>query len=252
LSGGFAGDVFLRMAEDGTLYQYDPDPKTEKVRVSFGTPPGGSYETAIDPCSGRAEVVANDGTYKGPIGELGNVFEVRYPPAQCADAGLERQQYGRWIGLLRTEETTIAGPRAFDLIYARIGGVTVVSAPEVSFTLTLDKATYDAPEMVVRLTLRNTQPEPLKLVFPSGQRYDIVIRDSKRNKVYQWSASRSFVLAFGEMSVSNEVNWVEVIRPTGVKGGALPAGSYTAEAWLTTEGKRRYLAKVGFETAKPE
>lgn len=252
LTGASGGDVWLRMSDDGTLYQYDPDTGGEKVRAAFATPPGGSYETAIDPCSGRAEVVTNEGTYKGPIGEVGGVFEVRYPTGNCADAGLESEQYGRWIGLLRSQSTTIAGPRVADLTYARIGGVTVISTPEVAFGVSLDKAIYYGPEMIVRIFLRNTQPEPVKLVFPSGQRFDIAITDAAGNKVYHWSANRIFPQVQEEIPVSHEMNWVEVIRPTDIEGGTIPPGQYTLEAWLTTQGGIRYLGRIGFEVGKAD
>lgn len=243
LGGWFSGDAWLRMGEDGTLYAYHPETKREAPWVAFATPEGGSFDTELDPCTRRGVVSSTSRTWSGPAGDFAGAFEVRYPPANCADAGLEREVYGKWVGLIHRSYITIAGPRRYSLIYARIGGVTVLSEKEVTFSLTLDQAVYSTPLMTARLTLRHTQAEPLELVFSSGQTYEIVIRDDQGTVVWRWSDGKAFTEALRrELIPAGERNWVELIRLERVA-----AGRYTVEAWLTLAGSRAYSATVGFE-----
>ncbi len=247
LRGLEPGDVRLRQSEDATLYAYDADLKSESVWAVFATPVGQSYRTAINPCNHTARVESRTAELKLPIGDVGNALEVSYPGANCADAGLTTDHFLPYIGLVRRESTTIGGPRALELVYARIGGVTVLSQPQVSFALTLDRAVYErgdeVPVMTARMTLRVTR-QPLELTFGSGQRYEVVFRDADGREVFRWSDGRAFTLALGTETIRNgEKNYVAEIPLR------FPAGKYTAEAWLTTVGVKSYAATVGFEIA---
>jgi hypothetical protein len=245
LRGLEVNDVYLRQSEDGTLYAYDPDTNIESVWAVFSTPEGQSYRTSINECNHTAKVESRSAEVKLPIGDVVNALEVSYPGANCADAGLTADHFLPYIGLVRREVTTIGGPRAFELIYARIGGVTVLSAPQVSFTLTLDRAVYErgdqTPVMTARMTLRVTR-QPLELTFPSGQRFDVVLRNEAGREVFRWSDGKAFTLALGSETIQNgEKNYITEIPLR------LPAGKYTAEGWLTTIGAKAYAATVGFE-----
>jgi len=159
------------------------------------------------------------------------------------------------VGLVSRTLTTIAGPRTLELIYARLGGVTVVSAPEVAFSLAIDRAVYvidpqrAAPTMTARLTLRAVhQAEPLRLTFPSGQRFDLGLKNERGDVVYRWSEGKFFTLAIGTETLSHgEKNYVVAAPLAGKDSRPLPPGNYVAEGWLTTMGPRAYSASVGFE-----
>ena len=165
-----------------------------------------------------------------------------------------------YVGLVRRTMTTIAGPVSYDLIYARMGGVTYVAEREVSFQLSLDRAVYYAdfmppvdprrsvPQMTARLTLRNTHPEPLPLTFPSGQSYDLVLKTEDGKEVYRWSEGKAFTQALRRETLAlGERNYVIVVPLADKAGKTLPEGRYLAEAWLTTMGPRLYSATLGFE-----
>jgi hypothetical protein len=249
------GDLYLRMAEDGTLYAYNPETGQEGVWAAFMTPEGQSYRTIVNPCNSTAVVASRNARTTVPIGELTGVLAITYPAGNCADAGLATDRFLPYIGLVERESITIAGPQYLRLIYARVGGVTVLSEPEVTFSLTLDRPQYggeEIPAMTARLALRSTQSEPLELTFPSGQRFDLVVRNEAGVEVIRWSEGKAFTLAFGtERFGPGERNWVVRI-PLSSGNARLPAGRYIAETWLTTEGPRRiYVASVGFEVLPP-
>ena len=254
---GFFGDAWLRTNESGALVAFNPDTRTEQLWAAFGAADGSQFQAAIPPCEQPAQVASKSARYIGPIGEFSNALEIRYGPGRCADAGNERDIYLPWVGLVQRRATTIAGPRVWDLIYARMG-TTEISASETSFQLALDHAIYTAnlqppvdprnavPLMIARLTLRHIRQEPLRLTFPSGQRFDLVIRNERNDVVLSWSASRSFIQVIGTETIEGERNWVIEV-PLGAGSTPLPQGRYVAEGWLTTEGPRAWTASVGFE-----
>ena len=245
------GPALLRMGSDNaTLYRYNETTKAEEVWAVFSTKEGDTYRTAITPCNQTARVESRSAKATVPAGEFWNALAIRYPPANCADAGLDSEVYAPYIGLVERTSITIAGPRRMQLIYARVGGVTVLSAPEVSFTVALDQANYAAADTAtVRMTLRNTAATPLVLRFSSGQRFDILIRDAAGTEVYRWSATRTFAAVTGREEIAaGERNYVEPVPLANLSGQPLPAGRYTLEAWITGSGPRpEYAGTVGFD-----
>jgi hypothetical protein len=258
---GFAGrQSWLRQDETGTLWALDSATGLESRWYSFGSAERESYETSVDPCSRVATIASRTHRYQGPAGVFPETLRIGYPPGSCADAGLTEEVFLGWTGLLRRAETTIAGPRTYDLIYARTGGVTVISQPELQFALSLDMSVYTAnlmppvdqnlsiPRMTARLSLRNTTDQPVTLSFSSGQRYDLELRDERGNVVYRWSDGRAFTMVMGEENFGpGEKNYVVVVRLADKQGQPLAPGKYTAVGWITTSGQQPYKASAGFE-----
>lgn len=259
LDGWPRGPYWLRQDADGRVWNYDTTAQREQLWYAFQTPIGRVYEESLPWCCGRAEVVSRNAKYEGPIGEAGNALELRYPGV--FQVGLDRELFLPYIGLLHRLENT-GGPTVafYDLVYARVGGVTVLAEKKVSFRLSLDRSVYVAnlqppvdprravPRMTARLTLRNTQSEPLTLDFPSSQIYDLAIRNEKGEGVYQWSSNLGFVQVLQTTEIGpGEKNWVITVPLAREAGRPLPPGKYTAEAWLTTVGERQYSAKTAFQ-----
>lgn len=242
----FGQRALLRYDAAGTLLAYDATQRRDVVWSAFGAAEGESYRTEIDPCNSRATIASRRAKYTGPIGEFEYALNINYPTLECADAGISGEFYLPHIGLLRRTLSTIAGPRHYDLVYARIGGVTVVSEGEASFALSLDRSIYrpgttPAP-ITARLTLRNTRPEPLRLNFGSGQTYEFVIRNDKDEVVYRWSDGKAFTLALRSEEFGPGERNYGILAPVPAAEGA-----YVAEAWLTTLGQRKFVASTGFE-----
>ncbi|MBM3744395.1 MAG: hypothetical protein FJW34_01185 [Acidobacteria bacterium] len=261
MAGLSGNEALLRMDEDGTLYMRAPDRAAgEEVWAAFGTREGQRYRTGIDPCNRDAQIESRSARYTGPVGESQTALKVAYLPAGCADAGLTEEFFLPYVGLVRRTATTIAGPVSYDLIYARLGGVTYVSEREASFHLSLDRPVYYAnfmppidprrtvPEMTARLTLRNSHPEPILLTFSSGQSFDLALKTEDGKEVYRWSEGRAFIQVIRRESPAlGEKNYVVVVPLADKAGKTLPEGRYIAEGWLTTMGARAYSASVGFE-----
>lgn len=239
------GPVWLRMSPEGTLYRYNSSSGLEEVWAVFATKEGQTYRTSITPCNSTARVESKTATASLPASDFYGLLEITYPRGNCSDAGLLRELYAPYIGLIERTSDTIAGPRVLRLLYSRTGAITVLSQPETSFGLSITK---DDAFLTARLTLRNTAAKPLELNFSSSQRYDFVIRNLKGEQVYQWSATRSFAQVMGsEVVEQGERNWVEQIPLKDNQGTLLPPGFYAVEAYLTHSAVPRYSASVGFE-----
>ncbi len=257
LRGFAAGEVWVRMDDGGNLWAYFPDRNREELWYAFQKPEGEEYGTFLPGANRRAVVTSRKATYKGPTCEADHALEISYPSAE--GGGIERELFLPYIGLVqRSERTTGGARRTYDLIYSRTGGVTVLSAPELSLTLSLDRALYYAdlmppvdparavPVMTARLTLRNTTGLPVELVWPSGQRYDFQVRNERGEIVWRWSEGKAFIMVYGRESFSGERNYTELIRLGDANGQPWRQGRYVLEGWLATE-PRTYAASAPFE-----
>jgi hypothetical protein len=258
---GFGGrPTWLRQDEGGVLWALDSATGGESRWYAFFTPEKGSFETTVDPCSPHATVAARAATYQGPAGTFHDALQIVYAGGSCNDAGLLEEWFLPGTGLVRRTVSTIAGPRTYDLTYARIGGVMVTSQPELQFSIALDRGVYTAnlmppidpsvsvPVMTARLSLRNTTDKPVRLAFSSGQRYDLELKNARGDVVYRWSDERAFTMALGEEMIGpGERNYVVTVRLADKEGKPLAQGKYTAVGWITSTGPRVYSASVGFE-----
>ncbi|MBA3975992.1 MAG: hypothetical protein C0504_17435 [Candidatus Solibacter sp.] len=252
--------LWLRNSDDGRIMMWDERTSSERLYLDTAAEPGTSSESSVDPCNPASTVVSRAAKYSGPIGDFDHALLIRYGLGRCADAGIESDFLLPWVGLVSRTTQTIAGPRRYDLVYARLG-VTVISAPELSFSLSLDRSVYTAnlmppvtpdnaiPRIHARITLRNTTPDPVKLEFPSGQLYELVLWNGQGKVVWRYSDGRAFTQAFHSLAVSKgERTWNESIRlaATNSAGGMvpLPAGRYVLECWLTTTEGRTFTASA--------
>lgn len=236
---GFPGrTLLLRKNEVGSLVFYDETEKVEKTWAAFEAATGEAYATGIDSCTSTAVIRTRTGDLKSPLGDFTNGLRIGYT-GRCADPGLTTETFLPYVGLAERRMSNIAGEAVYALIYARLGGFTVLAERELTFGITLDQHRYAAGSpMTVRMTLRSTQDRPVRLTFPSGQDYDVVIRNAKGETVYTWSADKAFIAVFRQLEFSGEKNWVVLIP------ASFPAGDYTATANLATGTK--FEASVPF------
>lgn len=233
LAGLPEGPVWLRATGNGDYVAYDPETRQERPWLAFSTAEGVRFPAGTHGCNPNATIVSKSfrGVYS--LGEFGNLARIRYEPGPCADGGLESELWLPWVGLLQRTELTIAGPRTYELVYARINGVLMLTTPSTSFGITSDPPRYTPlgrPEsLTVRLTLRHSFGLPLELTFPSGQSFDFVLRNEKGDEVYRWSATRGFPAVVQNLRVQGEKNW-QAVLPLA----AIAPGKYLLEGFLTT------------------
>ena len=83
------------------------------------------------------------------------------------------------------------------------------------------------------LVLRNNGDIPLTFEFPTSQKYEITVLDSKKNKVYQYSDGKAFAQAFETLVIKpkESVKWKES-WDYSAEGKRMKEGEYTVTAKL--------------------
>jgi hypothetical protein len=138
-------------------------------------------------CEGGAtlSIGARDEVISVPAGEFKQVIRIDFITA-CADAGIMSEWFAPGVGLIRREESTIAGPLVSELVYAELGQ-TVLPEAAYSTSLILSSPRYvnnlmppvdpsQLPRVTGVVVVRNQTDEPVELVFPSscrGVRLDV-------------------------------------------------------------------------------
>jgi hypothetical protein len=250
LQGHPGGDAWLRWDGSGSVLAYDAGTTREQLWYAFWNKPGEPYQTFLPGSVNSPAVVRSTSeVYSGPIGWCNQALELQYPGV--FQVGISRELFLPYVGLVRREQA-VGGPAVvvWDLIYSRLGGVTYVAEEGVTFGLTLDRSVYGPNgEMIARLTLHNGSWEPLSVDFPTSQSFDIVLRNEKGERVYAWSADKSFLDVYRTVALQHGEWNFPVLIPLSAGGRPLAAGRYTAEAWLTTLEPISYAASAEFEIA---
>lgn len=253
---GLNGRELLRREESGAIRVLDPESGQERWWIDFSAPVQVDRESAAHPCSTTAAIVSRSYRGRFNLGEFEQVTQVRFGGNVCADAGLSADYFLPGIGLLRREEQSLAGPRRYELVYARINGVVMVTGSERSFLLATDAIQYPYQESRpfrarVRFTLRSQSLLPTELTFPSTQEYDLVIRDARGSEVYRWSSTRTFAAVIQKLTIAGEKNWAEEITLADATGKALPPGDYSLDVVITSTGAPQYRAQVPIQIVRP-
>lgn len=243
LTGYLDSDLLVRVeGVYGALVYWDEARNQEILLTSFEQFEGGYWVAPFRPCPeqvGQGQLKL--GNHDGPAGPVPGVLEIRYLAIGCADVGPVQEQYAEHLGMLRRIQTTIAGPRTFDLIAARVGSLTIAAPPTARFSVSVGPTVAPGP-VTATFRLQVNAPSPLTLSFSSGQEYDFALDDSAGNTLWTWSANRTFAQALHQRTVKDE--WsatVEIPWPVAT-GGTLQPGDYTVRASVTTAGSTAFAA----------
>ncbi|MBI3696579.1 MAG: hypothetical protein HY238_17280 [Acidobacteria bacterium] len=255
---GYAGSrALVRQTPAGDVVQYDDAGGAERLWYAFRAAQPWRSQLAI-PCIAQA-IAARNEPVRVPAGSFPSTLIIQYLPGPCLDAGLVEEAFAPGVGLVKRTETTIAGPRSYELAYAIVNGV-AITGPELSFGLSIDRPLYYAdfmppvdparslPLLTARLTIRNTSALPLSLLFNSGQQYDLTIRNESGQEVFLWSLGKLFTQGLTRLDLSPGEKTFLIETLLGDRSGkTFPEGRYTVEGWLTTSGAKLYSAGVAFE-----
>jgi Intracellular proteinase inhibitor len=245
LTGYADNDLLVRVEPVyGALVYWDDARNQEILLTSFEQFEGGYWYAPFRPCPDQAgQTQLKRGNHSGPAGPVSDVLEIRYRAFGCADVGPVQEQYAEHLGMLRRIQTTIAGPRTFDLISARVGSLTIDAAPAASFSVSVGPTAGSGP-VSATLRLQVNSPTPLTLSFTSGQEYDLALNDNAGNTIWIWSASRTFLQALHQRTVTDEWSETVEIPWPAAPGGGLQPGDYTVRATVTASASTPFAATV--------
>ncbi len=243
----------VRTDESGALVAVEETNGTEFPLAGFE--PGRTYQTSASGCAQSAQVGTKPVDYTGPAGRFEGL-QIDYHGTQCADIGFEQELYGENIGLLRRTITTIAGPRQYDLVAARIGRLLLESAPGAAARLNVSEvrltraSAAEAPKLDARFEIFIDRTDPLVLTFGSAQRADLVVRDQAGRELLRWSDGMMFAMLVGTEKFDGLRQFPLPVTLQDRSGHPLPDGNYIAEAYLKTiGGQPQFRAAVAFSLA---
>lgn len=252
LTGYVDSDLLVRIEPVyGALMYWDAASNQEILLTSFEQFEGGRWVAPHRPCpeqDGQGQL--KRGNHTGPAGPISDVLEIRYRAIGCADVGPLQEQYAEHLGMLQRIENSIAGPRTFDLISARVGSITIDAAPTGRFSVSVGPTAGPGP-VLATFRLQVNSSSPLILSFTSGQEYDFALNDSAGMTLWRWSASRTFLQSLHQRTVTGE--WsatVEIPWPVA-PGGGLQPGNYTVQATVTAASSTPFAATVPVTIAPP-
>jgi len=234
----------VRINEYGNLVYWDEELQADFILASFEAVPGARFQAYGRECPEVGQTQEQRTTHEGPSG-IWNALEIDYQVSACADAGDLAEQYTENIGMLRRVVNTLAGPRTYDLVHARVGAQAISAGSFGDFSISV----LPAPQpgfWTATLRIQQRAPSRLTLHFSSGQEYDARLRDADGNVVWTWSAGRLFVQA--EHSVQLNGDWRADLTIPQPSAAANAPPLYTLEAWLTNaEREPRFAATTTVE-----
>jgi hypothetical protein len=246
VTGYAVAPMYLRRADNGDIYSLDQDTGVERILTRYESDGVGLwYDTSISGCEQGAQVQSGRRETAVPVGRFNGALEIRYRSYGCADVGFLGELYLENVGLLQRTVTTIAGPRTFDLEYARVGAVRLHAQPGTTVRVGVARSyvTRKAAEEIVELplSLRLSVDRSLGAVlrYTTSQQFDVLVRNQEGEVVYRWSDDVAFAQGVPvPEQVAGEVEHRLNLQLRTREGAALPDGIYTIEAWFTTSQKQ--------------
>lgn len=231
LEGYSSTPTWIRQSPQGNLYQWDESTKSEAPFLLFD---GNEFASTAIACQQKGRAEDKPADYKGPVGSSDTAKVIRYSGGICADAGLTREVFIPYLGMVQRAETSFVGERTLDLVFAQIGGITYIKEPNIGFALSL---TALPNQIAAKLVLNNSTDRDLVLQFTSGQTYNFTIRNDRNEVVYVWSADKLFPAVLRQLSIKGEEVWQEVLPVRGFNPGI-----YSVEASLVNSDGRKFSA----------
>ncbi|MEO5926517.1 MAG: BsuPI-related putative proteinase inhibitor [Bryobacteraceae bacterium] len=226
LRGFAAKQLYVRVNEYGNLVYLDQDNQVEPVLVGF-TASRTAYSSSGRTCPAWARTLEQRAEHSGPAGRW-DVLEVEYQPYACADAGDLWEQFAENVGMVRRVVQTIAGPRTYDLVYARIGAEIITAGETGSYSVTaIPNANGEGWDATMRIEMKGN----FSVLFPTSQEYDLRLRDADGKVLWTWSEGRQFGQATHTSRLGRQRATITVPYPSTVPEGGQ---SYILEAWMTT------------------
>ncbi|MDX2149503.1 MAG: BsuPI-related putative proteinase inhibitor [Bryobacteraceae bacterium] len=233
LDGYTESRLLVRYNDRGDLVMVNEENYAESIVTSFTPLDRAWWQAHGRACDQEGQTAETREVYDGPAGPIRGVLRLRYRTHSCADYGTESELFAENIGMVQRVSTTIAGPRTYDLVYARVGRLIVEASAHTRFTVTVDQTQGSE---LLRATMRlQLEPAsaPLKLVFPTSQEYEVVLRDEAGNVVWRFSDSAVFLQALTHKTYHGEWSTTVMIPRPPLTGQPREA-IYTVHAFLPT------------------
>jgi hypothetical protein len=246
---GYATErLFVRQDEAGNLLAVDPETYREQILTQFEAVDRSWWNAPFRICEQEGQAQKERVAYNGPAGAIHQTLEIRYRSFGCADAGVESEHFAENIGMLRRVELSIAGPRTYELVSARIGRQTIQTDQQGGFTVSV-RELPGGKELEIRMELTLEPSGETRLQFYSGQHYDAIIRNASGHVAWQWSAGMMFTQGLSERVIAGR--WVITLKAPRPEVNLPGSNRFVVEAWLPTVGGNQFAAATPFALSTP-
>jgi hypothetical protein len=240
LTGYVSQPLWVRHEQDSLVYR-DEEREVDKPLTSYTTVPGAWFDAPFRECEEEGQPDDRRSEFEGAAGVFSESLRIRYRSFGCADAGTQEEIFRDGVGMLRRTSQSIAGPRKFELVSARIGRMQLNADQGSAFRLNVRRKNPNEPFIIATLKLSLDTETALRVRKPLAQDFDLVVKNEAGQTVWAWSAGRVFPAAIEEVLIGPGDREYSVEVPVRLTGGA-----YVIEAWLTTGDDR-----IQFSAAAP-
>ncbi len=257
--GGFGEKWIWTGNYSNELYLLQEDGNYAKL-VDFDDAVGTHYTGNFSMCATRAEIVAKGQTVSVPAGVFEDVVIVGFS-GPCNDAGIVTQAYAKGVGIIRWENSMIAGSRFTNMISGTVNGVSYPKKPEPAFKVSASADGYNyyfnmmpgpgmedrpAPKGYFQLQIENMSGNTLNVHYTSGCLFDMAIKNADGEVVKRYLDGRMCtanapIIQFESGQTATFGDYIEF---TDENGHAIPNGSYTLEIYNT--GTPQWKASLPF------
>jgi hypothetical protein len=225
----------IREVEGVGLFVADFETSTETLLTSFNASATPTFPADFRPCGTvLGTVQPQRESLMLPSGYWQDTLRITYQSANCGEPSVVSEIYVPGIGMVQRTLRVGDEIREYNLVYARVSNQLVFAG---WFSLT--SLIWHPPaqnDRVLRFTILSAggYGREARLLFDTAQRFDLVIRDANRNKIWQYSDGKTFLP--GNWRIDGPAAFDVEVPLDALPGKTLPPGLYTVEAWLTTTG----------------
>ena len=274
LDGYFQGPPrMVRADRGGAVREVLPNSGQEYLWYLLGAPVGTTWQLQLAPSptagpvsdcvdGSKLVVASRNEVVRVPAGEFTRVVRIDFR-SHCVDAGITSEWFAPGVGLVRREETSLAGPVISELVQAELGGMALPRA-FYSTTLSLDSPRYvnnlmppvgpnSVPTARGSFAVRNFTDVPVELTFSGCQSATVAVEDEAGEVVVRARTDDGGCCTCTNLVTATLLHDVLVL-PVSVKlstekGEPLPTGRYSITVTLDTVGaaQLRPSARLPFE-----
>ena len=269
---GDGPEALLRNDGAGHVYRFEASTGSETLLYDFTQGVSSGIQLGVP------YTITRNGPYTGPIGTFSSLLLLgRIDTLQESQQGF-LPYIGRVYGLTRftSGSASLVPAQVENLVYARLGGITVVTSRDWSFSLSSDRPVYNLgfgntedcqttnfpgqtataaayrPCLLARVAFHLSGSDPVPLLFPTGQIFELELRNASGEVVYRLSDHRVYDPKPTEIDLGpGERNFTEVIPLYTEAASAavrwLPAGKYRLFARLADTPEGTAFAGIAFE-----
>src|SRR5258706_4582444 len=152
LTGYVSQPLWVRHEQDSLVYR-DEEREVDNPLTSYAMVRGAWFHAPFRECEQEGQPDDRRSEFEGAAGVFSESLRIRYRSFGCADGGAQEEIFRDGVGMLRRTSESIAGPRKFELVSARIGRMQLNADQGSTFRLSVRRKNPNEPFIIATLGL---------------------------------------------------------------------------------------------------